>query len=57
MDRGLLLKRPAHPLTFDPSEMPDSNTLTALENEWVYNRERNSKEDDDEEDEEEEEDD
>jgi hypothetical protein len=57
LDRCLLLKRPALPLNFDPSEAVDSNTSTALDNEWVYSRERISKEDDEEEEDEEEEDD
>jgi hypothetical protein len=37
--------------------MAESNTLTALDNEWVYNKGRSSKEDEDEEEDEEEEDD
>jgi hypothetical protein len=53
LDRCLLLKRPALPLTFDPSEIAESNTLTSFDNEWVYSRERGFKEDEDDEEDEE----
>lgn len=53
LDQRLLHKRPALPLYFDPNEVAESSVLTGIDNEWIYNREKSSKEDEDDEDEEE----